>query len=101
MLKTCSKSVNIFLQLCGRLRSELPLEEKVFIHAELTPMAKLKKPIVTITKVGLVEVQIKTAPVTFTPMGHPRGTGHTSRRQAVLTPRLPLLFDPASRRVIL
>ena len=78
-----------------------PLRMKMFIHAELTPMAKLKKPIVTITKVGLVEVQIKTAPVTFTPMGHPRGTGHTSRRQAVLTPRLPLLFDPASRKVIL
>ena len=70
MLKTCSKSVNIFLQLCGRLRSELPLEEKVFIHAELTPMAKLKKPIVTTTKVGLVKVQIKTA-VDIHPDGTP------------------------------
>ena len=54
----------------GRLRSELPLEEKVFIHAELTPMAKLKKPIVTTTKVGLVKVQIKTA-VDIHPDGTP------------------------------
>ena len=37
------------------------LRRKMFIHAELTPMAKPKKPIVTPTKVGLVKVQIKTA----------------------------------------
>ena len=37
------------------------LRRKMFIHAELTPMAKPKKPIVTTTKVGLVKVQIKTA----------------------------------------
>ena len=37
------------------------LRRKMFIHAELTPMAKTKKPIVTPTKVGLVKVQIKTA----------------------------------------
>ena len=45
----------------GRIWSELSFEEKVFVHAELTPMAKPKKPIVTTTKVGLVKVQIKTA----------------------------------------
>ena len=33
----------------------------MFVHAELTPMAKPKKPIVTTTKVELVKVQIKTA----------------------------------------
>ena len=38
-----------------------PSKKKVFVHAELTPMAKPKKPIVTATKVGLVKVQIKTA----------------------------------------
>ena len=37
------------------------LRRKMFIHAELTPMAKPKEPIVTTTKVGLVKVQIKTA----------------------------------------
>ena len=37
------------------------LRRKMFIHAELTPMAKPKKPIVTPTKVGLVKVQIETA----------------------------------------
>ena len=37
------------------------LRRKMFIHAELTPMAKPKKPIVTPTKVGLVKAQIKTA----------------------------------------
>ena len=37
------------------------LRRKMFIHAELTPMAKPKKPIVTTTKVGLVKVQIETA----------------------------------------
>ena len=37
------------------------LRRKMFIHAEPTPMAKPKKPIVTTTKVGLVKVQIKTA----------------------------------------
>ena len=37
------------------------LRRKMFIHAELTPMAKPKKPIVTTTKVGLVKAQIKTA----------------------------------------
>ena len=50
--------VRLFL---GRIWSELSFEEKVFVHAELTPMAKPKKPIVTTTKVGLVKVQIKTA----------------------------------------
>lgn len=45
----------------GRFRSELSFEEKVFIHAELTPMAKPKKPSVSTTKVGLVKVQIETA----------------------------------------
>ncbi len=45
----------------GRFRSELSFEAKVFVHAELTPMAKPKKPIVTPTKVGLVKAQIKTA----------------------------------------
>ena len=73
MLKTCFKIHKYFFYDFvvdyGRFRSELPLEEKVFIHAELTPMAKPKKPIVTTTKVGLVKVQIKTA------VGiHPDGT---------------------------
>ena len=65
MVKTCFKTHKYFfydsVANYVRLRSELPLEEKVFIHAELTPMAKPKKPIVTTTKVGLVKVQIKTA----------------------------------------
>ena len=65
MLKTCFKIHKYFFYDFvvdyGRFRSELPLEEKVFIHAELTPMAKLKKPIVATTKVGLVKVQISTA----------------------------------------
>ena len=65
MLKTCFKiHKDIFYYFVYdyvRLRNELPLEEKVFIHAELTPMAKPEEPIVTITKVGLVKVQIKTA----------------------------------------
>ena len=39
----------------------MSFEAKVFVHAELTPMAKPKKPIVTPTKVGLVKAQIKTA----------------------------------------
>jgi hypothetical protein len=42
----------------------------MFIHAELTPMAKPKKPIVTTTKVGLVKAQIKTA-VDIHPGGTP------------------------------
>jgi len=46
------------------------LRRKIFIHAELTPMAKPKKPIVTTTKVGLVKVQIKTA-VDIHPGGTP------------------------------
>ena len=54
----------------GRFRSELSFEAKVFVHAELTPMAKPKKPIVTTTKVGLVKVQIKTA-VDIHPGGTP------------------------------
>ena len=37
------------------------LRRKMFIHAELTPMAKPKKPSVSTTKVGLVKVQIETA----------------------------------------
>ena len=65
MLKTCFKIRKYFFYDSVadyvRFRSELPLEEKVFIHAELTPMAKPEEPIVTITKVGLVKVQIKTA----------------------------------------
>jgi hypothetical protein len=39
----------------------LSFEEKVFVHAELTPMAKPKKPSVSTSKVGLVKAQIKTA----------------------------------------
>ena len=74
MLKTCFKIHKYFFYDFvvdyGRFRSELPLEEKVFIHAELTPMAKPKKPIVTTTKVGLVKVQIKTA-VDIHPDGTP------------------------------
>jgi hypothetical protein len=46
------------------------LRRKMFIHAELTPMAKPKKPIVTPTKVGLVKAQIKTA-VDIHPGGTP------------------------------
>ena len=46
---------------CGRVRGELSFEEKVFVHAELTPMAKPKKPSVSTSKVGLVKAQIKTA----------------------------------------
>jgi hypothetical protein len=46
------------------------LRRKMFIHAELTPMAKPKKPIVTTTKVGLVKAQIKTA-VDIHPGGTP------------------------------
>ena len=65
MVKTCFKTHKYFfydsVANYVRLRSELPLEEKVFIHAELTPMAKPEEPIVTTTKVGLVKVQIKTA----------------------------------------
>ena len=65
MLKTCFKIHKDFFYYFvydyGRFRSELSFEEKVFIHAELTPMAKPKKPIVTHTKVGLVKAQIETA----------------------------------------
>ena len=65
MLKTCLKTHKdnfyAFVDDCGRFQSELSLEEKVFIHAELTPMAKPKKPSVSTTKVGLVKVQIETA----------------------------------------
>lgn len=38
-----------------------PSKKKVFVHAELTPMAKPKKPSVSTSKVGLVKAQIKTA----------------------------------------
>ena len=48
------------------------LRRKMFIHAELTPMAKPKKPIVTTTKVGLVKVQIKTAVDSHTSRTPPR-----------------------------
>jgi hypothetical protein len=65
MLKTCSGIRKYFyydsMDDYGRFRSELSFEEKVFIHAELTPMAKPKKPSVSTTKVGLVKVQIETA----------------------------------------
>ena len=65
ILKTCFKIRKYFFYDSVadyvRLRSELPLEEKVFIHAELTPMAKPEEPIVTPTKVGLVKAQIETA----------------------------------------
>jgi len=74
MLKTCFKihkdNFYAFVDDCGRFRGEFPFEEKVFVHAELTPMAKPKKPIVTTTKVGLVKVQIKTA-VDIHPGGTP------------------------------
>ena len=64
MLKTCFKIHKDNLYTFGddlNLGSELSFEEKVFIHAELTPMAKPKKPSVSTTKVGLVKAQIETA----------------------------------------
>ena len=61
------------------------LRRKMFIHAELTPMAKPKKPIVTTTKVGLVKVQIKTAVD-----DHPGGT----------PPRYRTYCTKASRTVV-
>ena len=61
------------------------LRRKMFIHAELTPMAKTKKPIVTPTKVGLVKVQIKTAVDIHTGRTPPRYSTYCSkaRRTAV------------------
>ena len=55
------------------------LRRKMFIHAELTPMAKPKKPIVTTTKVGLVKVQIKTAVNSHTSRTPPRYRTHCTK----------------------
>ena len=52
------------------------LRRKMFIHAELTPMAKPKKPIVATTKVGLVKVQIETAVDSHTSRTPPRYRTH-------------------------
>ena len=61
------------------------LRRKMFIHAELTPMAKPKKPIVTTTKVGLVKVQIKTAVDSHTGSAPPRyRTYCTKARRTVI-----------------
>ena len=69
----------------GRIWSELSFEEKVFVHAELTPMAKPKKPIVTTTKVELVKVQIKTAIDSHTGRTPPRyRTYRTKARRTVV-----------------
>jgi hypothetical protein len=70
MLKTCLKNHKYFFYDSVadyvRLRSELPLEEKVFIHAELTPMAKPEEPIVIPRKSGWLRLKSK-PPLTVTP----------------------------------
>jgi hypothetical protein len=70
------------------------LRRKMFIHAELTPMAKLKRPTVTTTKVGLVKVQISTAVD-----DHPGGTPPKYKTHSIKA-SLWLLFYPASPNLV-